>query len=368
MKKIINILLALVLIVVSAFSLVACGDTNGNGDKKGLLLKKYAGEEFYTVYGYVDEGEGITSLDIGAVAGDKTVGRIASNAFSGNDTLTEVIVPDTVTEIASGAFQKMKRLSKITLPFVGKTALADSYMYETDEADGKAINGERSFAYIFGMEEYSYGEAITAGFGSGSETYYLPANLKEITIKPSGEYKIPMYAFSGIKLIEKVNLKGNITAIGSYAFQDCRDLSTVEIPASVTTIGFSAFKGCSYLKTVAFEANSALVEIKESAFANTAIRELVLPQSVEIVGIKAFMSSALEKVTLSASLKEVRAYAFYDCEYLTNLDVSAVPEAEKPSLGASAFEDCKNLVFSSAIENVWGNKGANYNKGTKSAN
>ncbi len=365
MKKIINILLALVLITVSAFSLVACGDPDSSDGNKGLLLKKYAGEEFYTVYGYVDEGEDVTSLDIGKEAGDKTVGRIAKDAFAGNDTLEEVIVPDTVTEIASGAFQKMKKLSKITLPFIGKTAVSDSYIYETDEADGKAVNGERIFAHIFGTEEYSYGEEININFGSGTQLYYIPVNLSEVTIKPAGEYKIPMYAFASLSLLSKVNLEGNITAIGTNAFQGCRDLSEINIPATVTTIDAFAFEGCSYLTSLNFEDNSNLTEIKESAFANSGIKKLVLPAKVEVIGIRAFKNATLEEITLPAALREVRAYAFYGCANLSVVNVSGLTNA---TLGVSAFEDCEKLVFSTELEDAWSVKGANYKNNTKAIN
>ncbi len=367
MKKIINILLALTLIVVSAFSLVACGNTGDNGDKKGLLLKKYAGEDFYTVYGYVDDGKGVTSLDIGAVAGDKTVGRIAKNAFSGNDTLVEVIVPTSVEEIASGAFQKMKKLEKITLPFVGETALSDSYIYESDEAEGKATDGTRIFAHIFGTEEYSYGESVTVNYGSATASYFIPASLKEVTIKPAGEYKIPMYAFASTVLLEKVNLVGNITAIGSYAFQSCRDLSMVNIPATVTTIEKFAFEGCSYLTNLTFDNGSTLKEIKESAFAGVGISELVLPATVEVIGLRAFKEASLQEVTLSASLTSIKPYAFFGCKYLSSLNVSALGATAKPSLGASAFEDCEKLDFTTSMDNAFGAKGANYKAGTKNA-
>ncbi len=365
MKRIINLLLALVLIIVSAFTLVACVDNGGDNGKKGLLLKKYAGEDFYTVYGYIDEGENLTSLDIGAVAGDKTVGRIATEAFSDNDTLEEIIVPDTVTEIASGAFQKMKKLSKITLPFVGKTALSDSYIYETDEAEDKSVNGERVFAHVFGTEEYSYGEAVSATFGTEATTVYIPATLTEVTIKPVGEYKIPMYAFAGMTLLQKVNLAGNITAIGQYAFQNCRDLSTINIPASVTTIDSFAFQHCSFLTALTFDEGSNLLEIKESAFANSGVKKVTLPASVSVIGIRAFKNSALQEIVLSAQLTAVKAYAFYGCANLTVVNASAV--TAKPILGVSAFEDCENLVFGEVLENLWSVKGANYNKNTKNA-
>ena len=364
MKKIINILLALVLILVSAFSLVACGDSRDNDGKKGLLVKKYSGEDFYTVYGYVDEGENVTSLDIGTVAGEKTIGRIAKNAFSGNDTLEEIIVPDTVTEIAGGAFQKMKKLSKITLPFVGKTALSDSYIYETDEADGKSVNEERAFAFIFGTEEYAFGEAITINHGSATATYYIPSSLTEITIKPAGEYKIPMYGFAGTVLVEKVNLVGNITSIGKYAFQGCRDLASINIPASVTTIDNYAFEGCSYLANgLTFDQGSILSKINGYAFANSGIKELTLPATVTEIGNRAFKGSTIEKIVLSASLTKVNPYAFYDCVELRVVDITAVTGA--PELGVSAFEDCENLVFTAELDAIWSVKGANYKTNTK---
>ena len=363
MKKILNILLALVLITVSAFSLVACENPDNANGKKGLLIKKYAGEDFYTVYGYVDEGENLTTLDIGAVAGEKVVGRIATNAFSGNDTLEEIIVPDTVTEIAGGAFQKMKKLSKITLPFVGKTDLSDSFMYETDEADGKSVNAERIFAFIFGTEEYSYGEAITVNFGSATATYYIPTSLTEVTIKPAGEYKIPMYGFAGTLLVGKVNLVGNVTSIGKYAFQGCRDLASINIPASVTTIDNFAFEGCSYLGNgVTFDDGSNLAEIKESAFANSGVKKLTLPSSVSVIGVRAFKASKIEEIVLSASLVKVSPYAFYGCSELRVVNATAVTGA--PELGVSAFEDCENLDFTE-LENVWSVKGANYKTNTK---
>ncbi len=364
MKKIINIILALVLVAVSAFALVACGDDGETNGQKGLLMKKYTGEEFYTVYGYVDEGEGITSLDIGAVAGEKTVGRIAEGAFSGNDTLVEVVVPDTVTEISSGAFKKMKKLEKITLPFVGKTAIADAYIYETDQAENKSVDAERTFGFIFGSEEYSYGEAITANYGVSTATYYIPASLTEVTIKPAGEYKIPMYAFAGTVLIEKVNLVGNFTVIGENAFKGCRDLSVINVPSTVKTIYSYAFAECEGLKEgLTFDAGSTLEVIKDYAFANSGIKQIMLPASVKVMGSFVFAESSVEKIVLSASLENVGAYAFFGCSNLSEVDVSAV--VGTPKLGASAFENCAKLEVSGSLDNIWSEKGANYKKGTK---
>lgn len=353
MKKIIKVLIATMLALTVALSLVACGDQSGKAGDKGLLLKKYAGEDFYTVYGYVDEGLGKTTLDIGAVAGEKEVGRIALNAFDGNDTLVEIVVPDTVTEIQAGAFAKMKKLKKITLPFVGMTPVADSYQNQKDEAADKSVDAKRNFAYIFGTEEYSYGEQITAGYGSGTATYYIPSNLEEVVIAPKGEYNIPMYAFSGLGLVEKITLSGNITEIGEYAFQNCRDLVSVNIPQTVKTIYKGAFVGCEMLDDgFTFDANSTLVEIKENAFDGSKIAEIVIPASVKKIGNYCFANAELNKITLAGALESVGAYAFYNCANLKVLDVSQVTGT--PTLGVWAFRDCDKLDWSQDLVNLWG--------------
>ena len=345
MKRIINVLLALVLIIVSAISLVACDGQNGDGAKTGLLLKKYSGEDFYTVYGYVDEGKGVTSLDIATIAGEKTVGRIAKTAFNGNDTLKEVIVPSTVTEIEANAFSKMKALEKITLPFVGKTANADSFMHQTGEATDKSVDKERIFAFIFGEEEYAYGEKITVKYGTGEATYYLPSTLTEVTIAPAGEYNIPMYAFCGTAQIGKVNLVGNITEIGEHAFENCRDLNSVNIPASVKTIYAYAFNNCEYLNTgLKFDENSTLKTLKDYAFANSKVANFILPASVETIGDYCFADSNIVTFKFPASLKSIGNYAFYNNKYLTTMDVSSlILPPQDVEVGVSAFEKCDNI-------------------------
>ncbi len=359
MKKIINILLAVILVVASCFTLIACDETGAGSKNKGLLLKKYDGEDFYTVYGYVDEGKGVTSLDIGEVAGEKTVGRISENAFLGNDTLVEIIVPNTVEEISKGAFAKMKNLEKITLPFVGANKNADAYLFETDESEGKAVDFTRTFGHVFGTEEYPYGSLIEAGYGASSSSFYIPAYLEEVTIAPAGEYKIPMYAFSGVKLINKINLTGNVTAIGQSAFEGCRDLQQINIPSTVKTIYKKAFKDCEFLSQLTFDQNSELLEIKDNAFDGAKLEQIVLPENVMVIGKYAFARSGIKTITLSKNLTSVMPYAFFDCKYLTSVNVSLITGA--PSLGASAFEDCISLDWTTSLENVWGYKGNNYN-------
>jgi hypothetical protein len=251
-KRFIKVLFTTLLVLSLAFSFIACGGAEGDGDNevKGIKYKKYA-KDLYTIYGYVQE-DGKTELDLDAeiklaVGEEAEVGKIATGAFSGNDALTKIIVPDTVVEISAGAFKNMNKLEELVLPFIGKTANSDLFFDEpnTDgENEGveKSVDVERTFAYIFGTDSYEKGSPITVNYGAGEATYYIPAYFKKVTISTSKTYSVPMYAFSGIALVREVVLCNTIDAIGEGAFSSCHDLVSVSIPSSVTAIYKEAFK------------------------------------------------------------------------------------------------------------------------------
>lgn len=245
MKKFVKILSAVLLLIVFALGAVACSNPDDKTGQKGLKYKKDSKTGLYTLYSYEDDGE-TEILDLSNVkdadGNDIVFGKISSGTFAGNDTLVEVIVPTTVTEISAGAFKNMNKLERLTLPFVGKNANSDAFYGETASSADKATDIERTFVYIFGTEEYEYGAPVTVNYGGGTGNYYIPAYLQKVTINSLESYSIPMYAFSGVSLIREVVLGDKIDAIGDNAFSACHDLLTVNIPASVLKIYKEAFK------------------------------------------------------------------------------------------------------------------------------
>lgn len=271
MKKLFKILVLSLLVIVSAFSLFACVDGDVS-DEPGIYCKKFTGEDFYTLYKYVDDGE-TTVLDLGAKFSEKypnaELRRISTNAFENNQTLTEVKVPNTVTEIQAGAFSGMKSLESITLPFVGNLVKADAYMYQTAEDTDKAVDAQRSFLSIFGEKEYTNGAKITANYGAGTKDYYVPVTLNSVTIAPKESgYEIPMYAFAGVTQINNVTLTQNVTGIGEYAFNKADSIVNITIPNSVTKIYKCAFMECANLVTVTLAENNAGITLGDKAFYN----------------------------------------------------------------------------------------------------
>ena len=259
MKKVFNIILAMMLVVLCAFSLTACKvDTTGDEKEKGLLIKKI--NSIYTIYDFVDDGTLVNgTLDIGAILAEKGFDdvTIKKGAFDGVDTITKLIVSDRVTKIEEGAFRKMSNLCSLELPFVGKNAIADARFDQTTGQVDKSIGKEMTIAHLFGTDSYEGGAAIS----SASGTVYLPATLTAITVNAtdkvfynSGDkegYAIPENAFRGATNLTSIVLKGvNLKEIGENAFNGCTHLTSIQIPTTVKTIYKDAFKGCTGLSKV----------------------------------------------------------------------------------------------------------------------
>ncbi len=284
MRKFLNILLTLVIAMLAVFSLTACSpdDDGVKSNAKGLLINKVKG--VYIIYDYVPETE-LTDgvLDIGKILTDEGYSgefKIKKGAFSGNTDIVKLIVPDTVKEIAKGAFEKMKNLKELEVPYIGKTINSDAYYRESADAVDKSVNAEKTLAHFFGAEEYAEGKQITVA----GTTCYMPVTLDTITVNATKYYQdpnqvkeeyysIPKDALSGATNIKKVNLKGTyLGAIGENAFSGCTALTTITIPATVEIIYKDAFKGCTKLESVIIDsqtANKSLV-IKEGVFSGCA--------------------------------------------------------------------------------------------------
>lgn len=363
MNKLLKLFITFALVVVSVFGIVGCDDPSKGDPEVGLQYKKYVNEDFYTVYGYVDDGE-TKELEISADIDGVPVKRIAKNAFKNNGSLTSIEVPDSVTEIGAGAFAGMTALEELTLPFAGAFVNADVKFNDSDTAvDGeKAVDAERNLAYVFGTEEYEYGRLVTAYYNtSGSATYYMPLRLRTITIKNQNAYKVPMYAFSGVNGVSVINLEGNLTEIGENAFDGCANLTQITIPASVTKIHNNAFVNCG-LTQISFADNSNLKVIGDFAFKGSKIKNLTLPASVEEIGASAFAESDLESVVLSASLTKIGNYGFYSCKKLV-----AVSGASGVAVGNAVFKNCELLDCSAFGSMFVIGESVNVYEGTKNA-
>ncbi len=276
MKKLFNILLAIVLTMVCAFSLTACDlDGSGSNNKTGLIISKDTKGNFIIrdyVYkdGILDNG----TLDIGAILTERgiTSAKISTGAFDGDDTIKTLIVSDKVVEIEQGAFKNMKSLETLEIPFVGKNAKTDAKFDQTDILEGKSIDKERTFSHFFGSDEYEKGRKMNNGYGD----VYVPYSLKSVIVNATANvdysisgikegYAIGYEAFKGAGFLQSISLTGaNLKEIGKEAFSGCSELKSITLPSSIKTIYDNAFSDCTKLAEVNFEGTG--VELKKNVF------------------------------------------------------------------------------------------------------
>ena len=270
---------------------------------------------------YIDN-EPVTELVI-----PNTVTEIKAYAFSGCAGLTSVVIGDNVTTIAKDAFYKCFDLTEITLPFVGGTK------------DGTT---NTHFGYIFGASSYS------------DHSSYVPKSLTKVTI--TSATTIGEDAFRFCYHLTSIEIPDSVTTIGGYAFQNCSNLTSIIIGDSVTTIGREAFSGCKKLANVYYNGKiEGWCDITHEGVYLTSnplyyganfyiddklVTELVIPDTVsEIKGRTFCFYKKLTSVVIGDSVTSIGDYAFRNCDSLT----SVVLGENVKTIGKMAFNGCDSL-------------------------
>ena len=286
-----------------------------------------------------------------------SVTEIGNSAFSGCTSLAEIVIPDSVTEIGEFAFSGCKALLKVVL-----------------SKNMTAIEAQ-TFSGCSSLESIIIPEGVTKiGTRSKSEdfmcdgaAFYGCTSLKEIII-PDSVTEIWWRAFSGCTSLSKVKLPKNLTSINSDVFSGCTSLAEITIPDSVTSIGGSAFEGCASLAEIVIP--DSVTSIGGSAFSGcTSLAEIDIPDSVTEIGSSAFSGcTSLSKVDLPKKLSTIEAYTFSGCSSLESIvipdGVTAIgtwSEYENTYYGSS-FSGCKSLkeiVIPDSVTSIGGSAFSN---------
>ncbi len=191
-------------------------------------------------------------LKIPSTLRGRPVELIAPGAFEHCENLTEIIIPDSITNIGSRAFSSCASLRSITisknLVAIEKPGEMFDYCHQlttinvdNDNPDYKSVNG-----ILFDK--------------SGTTLLFYPRTKQ-------GAYTVP----------------DNVETIERLAFGRCLGLTSVTLPPSVREIQFCAFAACSNLTAVSL--NEGLRSIKAMAFYEcTRLSAITLPKSIDYIG------------------------------------------------------------------------------------
>ena len=241
------------------------------------------------------------------------VKEIEMETFAYNNSIEEVVVPESVTYIGEYCFTSCKSLKKVKLPSSLKT--------------------------------------IESGLFSGCE------QLIDVIIPEKTEV-IESGAFRNCKSLQSIIFPESLIKIGNNAFNGCTKLESINLSEKVI-IGESAFDGCKSLnkgtefviiggELSAYNGKSAEVIIPDgvkkvgtAAFnKNKRITKVVFPDSVETIELEAFKNcSNLKEVKLPAKITEISRSMFWDCKSLAKI---VVPEGVT-LIGENAFRHCYSL-------------------------
>ena len=240
----------------------------------------------------IDRYKGIDSkVNVPNTMDGLPVKEIAAAAFKDVTWLTEVVIPDSIVEIGSGVFEGCSSLSKVTVPFIGRSR----------------SSVDTPFAYMF-----------------KTSANLLPTALKEVVITDANN--IEPFTFKDCEKIEKIILNEGIITIGESAFLNCKALKKIDLPISVEEVGAGAFKSCTFSEislpyietTLGYYFGDALdylkkvtvtkeTTISEDAFKNcNRLVEIVIGNTVTKIEANSFKgTSSLEKLTLPFVGKQI---------------------------------------------------------------
>ena len=361
---------------------------------------------------------GLTSVTIG-----NSVTYIGSSAFSSCSGLTSVTIPNSITYIGSSAFSKCSNLKEVLITDL--TAWCNIYFSSNDSnplyyAKNLYLNGELVTNLVIPDSITEIGNNAFTGCNIARVTipnsvtrikdraFSECTGLISVTI-PNSTTTIEYGAFEGCSSLKSVTIPNSVTTIEERAFYNCSSLTSITIPNSVTTIGNSAFYGCSGLTSVTIP--NSVKKIEYGAFNNctnlkTVINlsnltiskgssdygyvayyadvvinapcsiegnyifsviggintlclylgnetSIVLPGSYNgksyVIGEYAFKGcTSLTSVTIPECVTNIGNYAFYGC---TNLTSVTIPNSVT-NIGNFAFYNCTNLASVTIPNNV----------------
>ncbi len=218
---------------------------------------------------YLYEGSASEFIIPESVSGH-TVTGIAGRAFDTNrHSLTRIVIPSTVTEIADFAFANAYSLNHIYIPAsvtsVGKYLFIN--IYNDPQIYVAAAKGAAGWADEWNRrnegntDRYDIIYNVTGFFtDADGMTYALCSDATAVLVSYTDTGKTELAiaqvieghtvtrignrAFYNIANIESVEIASSVTEIGSYAFAYCYNLRTVSLGTNIKKVGNYAFAGC----------------------------------------------------------------------------------------------------------------------------
>ena len=200
------------------------------------------------------------------------VTNIGYNAFSDCRSLTNINIPNSVTNIGDAAFSGCSSLTNINIPnsvkYIGDIAFSGCNSLTKIKIPSSVVdmNGYTFLGWDGDLHNESkafiYEHQVL--FNKDKTTLIAYRSKEKNYIIPNSVTNIGNAAFSGCSSLTKINIPNSVTKIGNEAFYDCRSLTNINIPNGVTNIGGYAFYNCRSLTNINIP--DGVTNIRDNAF------------------------------------------------------------------------------------------------------
>ena len=264
--------------------------------------------------------------------------NIESGVFFNCMKLADIVIPDSVISITSDAFLNTALLDKQNTPvkYAGKWVIAAEDRDKIVIKDGTKGIANNAFSGCTSLTDITIPDSVTK---IGDYAFSNCNSLTEIKI-PNKVKSIGGRVFWFCGSLKNVTIPDSVTMIGDMAFVGCKSLTDITIPGSVTMIGDMAFSGCKSLTDITIP--DSVTMIGDAAFARCiGLADITISDGVTMIGDNAFAGcTSLTDITIPGSVTMIGNAAFGSCTSLTDI---TIPDSVT-SIGDSAFYNCPKLI------------------------
>ena len=184
---------------------------------------------------------------------------IGPEAFADHKTMVAVVMPDSITQIASFAFSAAYTLEKADLPakceYIGQYIFAHTKV--TSIHIPKTVNQIHYFPFdlcyptqITIDPQNEYFKVTDGMLHSATRLIRSEVDTEGAVTVPDGIEYIDNGAFLGANKIASLSLPDSLMELGNHVFEECDGLTHLTIPEGVEILGDLLFCGCDNLTSV----------------------------------------------------------------------------------------------------------------------